>query len=131
MKTRDGFVSNSSSTSFTVGFNGKPPNKKEILEMFGVEEHSPLRSLAWELSDFFAKRIRDLEKHETDSKDDWERECAERDTRLFKEVGLTYQGFFRCERDFAECNQPMAGWAIPWIKNEKLYIVNHERGDMR
>jgi hypothetical protein len=52
MKIRNGFVSNSSSSSFVIGVKGsEPPTKEQILKVLKVDESSPLYNLVKDVVD--------------------------------------------------------------------------------
>jgi hypothetical protein len=53
MKIRQGFVSNSSSSSFIIGCKGKP-TKKKLLDFLEVGKSSPLYPFAEEMAGFIA-----------------------------------------------------------------------------
>jgi len=58
MKTRNGFVSNSSSSSFVVIMkNGKELSKETLLEVFDVKKTSPLYSFAKDLTDWIIDNL--------------------------------------------------------------------------
>lgn len=58
MKTRNGFVSNSSSSSFIVIMkNGKELSKETLLEVFDVKKTSPLYSFAKDLSEWIISNL--------------------------------------------------------------------------
>ena len=60
MKTRNGFVSNSSSSSFVVIMkNGKELSKEILLEIFDVKKTSPLYSFAKDLSDWIIDNLKE------------------------------------------------------------------------
>ena len=46
MKIRNGFVSNSSSSSFIIGIKGKELGDSELLKVFKIGEDSPMYGLA-------------------------------------------------------------------------------------
>jgi hypothetical protein len=53
MKTRSGFVANSSSSSFIVAVKGDVNVRQEVLDSLKVPKDSPLYKMACELADFF------------------------------------------------------------------------------
>lgn len=57
MKVRQGFVSNSSSSSFIIAYKGDKPTKEIILKYLGIEENSPLKDFANQLSEFIINKI--------------------------------------------------------------------------
>jgi hypothetical protein len=58
MKTRNGFVSNSSSSSFIVIMkNRKELSKEYLLETFGVNEKSPLYGFAEDLANWIVNNV--------------------------------------------------------------------------
>ena len=62
MKTRNGFVSNSSSSSFVVVMkNGKEMTKSNLLEAFDVKKTSPLYSFADDLSTWIMKNVKEMD----------------------------------------------------------------------
>lgn len=62
MKTRLGFVSNSSSSSFVVIMkNGQKMTKETLLEVFDVNEKSPLYNFAEELSNWMVNRVEEMD----------------------------------------------------------------------
>jgi len=80
MKTRHGFVANSSSSSFIVAVKGKVNVRQEVLESLKVPKDSPLYKMACETADFFNNAEED--------KDWWEEVTDERwgDPKLAKEL---------------------------------------------
>ena len=128
MKVRYGFVSNSSSTSFYVAFNEKP-TEEEIFTEMGVAEESPFAQLAKRLAKYYYTQLDHLECNKN-STDAWDIKNYKVNAEMFISTGLEYKGYFTAERDWCEDDQPLAGLEMPPIKNEKIYIVNAERGDM-
>jgi len=62
MKVRNGFVSNSSSSSFIVIMkNGKEMTKSNLLEIFDVKKTSPLYSFSNDLSEWIVKNIKECD----------------------------------------------------------------------
>ena len=45
MKIRDGFVSNSSSSSFIVAYKGEKPTQEQVMEAVGIAKGSPAAEL--------------------------------------------------------------------------------------
>ena len=61
MKVRNGFVSNSSSSSFVVIMkNGKKLTKKTLLEVFDVKETSPIYSFADGLAEWMSRNVEQM-----------------------------------------------------------------------
>jgi len=62
MKIRNGFVSNSSSSSFVVIMkNNEKMTKEKLLEVFDVNEKSPLYSFAKDLSDWIMSNVKEYD----------------------------------------------------------------------
>ena len=58
MKTRLGFVSNSSSSSFILGVKGVPFSASTISTCLGVQEHSPLWPFAKQVSEWCVANLK-------------------------------------------------------------------------
>ena len=57
MKTRNGFVSNSSSSSFVIA-SKEPLTAKMLWEVFNVPENSPLHCLSRDIGEWFVKNAK-------------------------------------------------------------------------
>ncbi len=63
MKTRLGFVSNSSSSSFIIGFKGNTkPTKELLLNILKVPKDSPIYFIAKKIAEFFLNEIKSSDK---------------------------------------------------------------------
>lgn len=99
MKIRNGFVSNSSSCSFTLGVRGEKLEDSKLLKVFKVEKNSPL----YELTKVFAKILI------VEAKPIGYRELAERYSRdedfakiiKLKEEGFSFYEGSISDEDFA------------------------------
>lgn len=62
MKIRNGFVSNSSSSSFVVIMkNGKKLDKSELMNIFGVDKKSPLYNFSKDLSNWMVNNLKEYD----------------------------------------------------------------------
>jgi len=57
MKLREGFVSSSSSTSFTIVFKGDEPTEEILLDALGLEPDSPLLGLGCKIVEIISRQI--------------------------------------------------------------------------
>lgn len=57
MKIRNGFVSNSSSSSFIIGYKGNKPTIEDMTKKFGVVKGSPFYSVAKKIAQFLSVQM--------------------------------------------------------------------------
>jgi hypothetical protein len=102
MKTRNGFVSNSSSSSFIVGSKTEL-TKRDAFDLFEISPGAPFGNVIKEIAEEF---FNDLGKPYTDIesfKDDFDRdEDVEYATKLFNDGFIVYAGSFTTEGEPAE-----------------------------
>jgi len=100
MKHRNGFVSNSSSSSFMLAVKGGEVTQERLLDLFGAEPGSFLYSFAKEIADFFSD-VKSMKKIETfaDLREQWDwlseeelQERCQREIALLKDGWVMYSG---------------------------------------
>jgi hypothetical protein len=121
MKIRNGFVTNSSSSSYIIGVKGELTTEK-VLKAFGVENESPIIDIIRPIAEYVA------ESDEINDIDEWLDECWGYEDRNDYDDYQKLKDLQKEEFKIFHCNVSSDEWGAGCILHE--HVINIKTNEM-